>query len=1080
MSQYKKITDIEHVLLRPGMYIGAGLEPENIENYICNDDKIIQKNIEYSQGLYKIFDEIIVNTYDHCVRTRTLDKKEKVSIIKVSIDKQEKSISVMNNGFPIDTRKHPEYNEYIPEIIFGNLRTSENYSDNDRITGGLNGLGSKLTNIYSKKFIVEIGNTKTKEYYLQIFEDNLSKIGKPKISKYSKKLDYLNIKFFPDLERFKTFEFSDDLINLFKKRTMDLLVCTRWLNNKISIFFNDELLEIPKIIDYLKMYDLKTELLCFSPNENWDIVVGLSDDFKQISFVNGIYTKNGGNHVNYILNQIIDKITETLQKKNKDIPIKKQFIKNNLFLFIRCNIKNSDFSNQIKDELTKPTPSHFGSEAILTKQFIEKIGNLGLYEKVLELAEFKNKSKLKKNDGKKKKKLYLPKYNSAEYSGTIKSNECTLILTEGDSAATMIISGLSQEQRKYFGIFPLKGKLLNVSEISTKKLIENEEINNLKKILGLEQGKEYINTNSLRYGKIMVATDSDVDGYHIKGLLFNVFNILWPSLFKFDNFLNSFLTPIVKVTKGNEIKSFYTLNDYNNWKNNNNTKNYKIKYYKGLGTSTKEEAKEYFKNLDKNLIKYKYSKNSTQLFDLAFNKKRADDRKKWLMTFSEPQELNRNSLTFDNFINNELILFSMEDVSRNIPHILDGLKTSQRKVLYSALKRNLTNEIKVSQFGGYVSEVSGYHHGEKSLEDTIINMARNFIGTNNINLLVPMGQFGSRLTAKDNASSRYIFTKLSPITKILFDINDNQLLTYLDDDGFLIEPEYYFPIIPILLVNGTKGIGTGFSTMIPNYNPKDIIENIKLLLENKKLKQLLPWYKNFLGTIKESKDGYETIGNYNYDEINRIITITELPIGTWTMNYKDFLIELVNSNKIKDFIDRSADEIVYFKIYLNDEKIKDFISFFKLSTKLSINNMHLFNKEGKIKKYKSIDEIQIEFFNERLKFYTKRKNFILNDLQNKVNKLSEKVRFIKGVREEKINIKLNSEKVIEILEKMKFLKIENNYNYLLEIPIKNLTQDNIDKMEKEMNTLKKELLNLKNKTIKELYLEDLEEIEKYI
>lgn len=1081
MSNYKKLTDKEHILLRPGMYIGQ-INPENLSDYIFDNDKIIQKNLFYSPGFYKIFDEILVNTIDHAVRTKDLPKKDQVSIIKVDINQNENCISIFNNGFPVDTKKHLEYNEYVPELIFANLRTSENYDDNlQRITGGMNGYGSKLTNIFSKKFIIEIGNSKTKEKYIQIFENNLSIINEPKITKYTKSEDYLKITYFPDLEKFKMIDISNDILNLFKKRTYDLVATTRWISNKISVYFNNELIPITRISEYVKMYNLSSEILCEN-NENWDVYVSMSnEDFKQISFVNGIYTRNGGKHVDYITNQIIDKIYEILEKKNKDIPIKKSFIKNNLFVFIRCNIHNPSFSSQIKDELTTPI-SKFGTEIQLSKKFTDKIGNLGIYQKVLELAEFKNKSNLKKTDGKKKRKLYIPKYISAEYSGTLKSNECTLILTEGDSGLTMAISGLTQEQRKYFGLFPLKGKMINVRDLSGKRLLENDEINNLKKIMGLEHNKEYTNTNSLRYGKLLIFSDQDEDGFHIKGLLFNIFSVLWPSLFKFDNFLNSFLTPIVKVSKGNNnIISFYNLSDYKKWKLRNETKGYTIKYYKGLGTSTKKEAKEYFENIQENLIQYNYSKKSDDALDLAFNKKRADDRKKWLLDFKEPKELNKNSLTFDEFINNELVLFSMEDVARNIPNILDGLKTSQRKVLYAALKRNLVSEIKVSQFAGYTSEVSSYHHGEKSLEDTIINMARDFIGTNNINLFNPIGQFGSRLTAKDNASSRYIFTKLKSITKLIFNHNDNQLLKYLDDDGFSIEPEYYFPVIPMLLINGTRGIGTGFSTVIPNYNPIDIIENIKLLLNNKKIKQINPWYKNFLGNIKKTDIGFETIGNYTYDEKNNIITITELPIGTWTSPYKEFLIELVNSNKIKDFIDKTTDEIINFKIQLNsNERIKDFNSFFKLTSKISLNNMHLFDKNNKIKKYKNIEDIQIEFFNERIKFYELRKEFILKDLKNKLEKLSEKVRFIQYIRENKINIKLPSNKINELLIQFKFIKIDENYNYLIDIPIKNISQDNIDKMEKEMKDMKKEFDLLKNKTIKELYLEDLIEIEKIL
>ncbi len=1079
VSKYIKLTDREHALTRPGMYIGNIIN-EDIETYIINNEKIVNKTINYSPGFYKIFDEILVNAYDHAVRTRNENKKNLVSIIKINVEQETNKISIFNNGQGIDTSFDKNYNEYIPEIIFGNLRTSENFNDDEnRITGGLNGLGSKLTNIFSNKFIVEIGNSKTKEKYIQVFEKNLLIKNKPKITKYSKIGDYLEISYYPDLERFKMKNIDDNILNLFHKRALDLCACLKWLNHKVNVYFNENLLTLPKFQDYINLYEIGSEtVLTETPNENWDIGVALSQgDFKQISFVNGIFTKNGGKHVNYIVNQIVNKLYDNLLKKHKDLPIKKSFIKNNLFIFVRCNINKPDFNSQTKDELITEEKL-FGSICSLSSKFIEKIGLLGVYDKVIEISEFKNDNKLKKNDGKKKNKVLVPKYITAEYSGTNKSTECTLILTEGDSAATMALSGLTSEQRKYYGIFPLKGKLVNVSDISSSKLNDNDEITNLKKIIGLEHKKVYTDLSSLRYGRIMAMCDQDLDGSHIKGLLFNMFNKLWPSLFKFDNFLSSFLTPIIKVSKGNNKISFYSLKDYNKWKTDSSDYNlYKIKYYKGLGTSDKKEAQEYFQNLNTNTLTYTYTKDTNNSFDLAFNKKRADDRKKWLLDFDNSNVISTKKINLDDFINKDLILFSWDDVSRNIPNIMDGLKISQRKVLYSAFKRNLINEIKVSQFSGYVSEHSGYHHGEKSLEDTIIGMANNYMGSNNINLFLPNGQFGSRISTKNNASSRYIHTLLNPLTGILFNENDNKLLKYLDDDGFSIEPEYYVPILPLILINGCRGIGTGFSTFIPNFNPQDIIENIKLLLENKKLKDLSPWYNKFLGSIiKESDNTYTITGNYNLNEKDKILHITELPVGVWTNTYKEFITELFKDDKIKDFTDNSTDEKINFIIKLK-EIPKNIILFFKLSTKISLSNLHLFDSKNKIKKYNDINEIQIEFFNKRLITYTERRKYIIDTLTNELLKISEKVRYITLIREDKINMKLEIKIVKEKLKEYKFKKIEDNYDYLLNLPIKLITKEEIERLIKKETKLKKELQEILNKTNKTMYIDDLNELE---
>ena len=193
---------------------------------------------------------------------------------------------------------------------------------------------------------------------------------------------------------------------------------------------------------------------------------------------------------------------------------------------------------------------------------------------------------------------------------------------------------------------------------------------------------------------------------------------------------------------------------------------------------------------------------------MAFSKKKVEERKTWLNAFEEGTFLDhtQDTVSYPDFINKELILFSMADNVRSIPCIIDGFKPSQRKVLFSCFKRKLKKDIKVVQLAGYVSEHSAYHHGEASLQGTIINMAQDFCGSNNLNLLVPSGQFGTRLLGgKDAASPRYIFTRLSAMTRAVFNEHDDALMHYLDDDGLSIEPKYYVPVVPLVLVNGTDG-----------------------------------------------------------------------------------------------------------------------------------------------------------------------------------------------------------------------------------------------------------------------------------
>lgn len=345
----------------------------------------------------------------------------------------------------------------------------------------------------------------------------------------------------------------------------------------------------------------------------------------------------------------------------------------------------------------------------------------------------------------------------------------------------------------------------------------------------------------------MIMTDQDHDGSHIKGLIINFVHHNWPGLLKM-NFIEEFITPIVKASKGTRSFSFFSMPELDEWKRAtpNWKKGWKLKYYKGLGTSTSKEAKEYFTDMKRHRIKFKYQGTvDDDNITMAFAKKCVEKRKDWLNAWMENTKTRREmgmgedviyssavtSITYSDFINKELVLFSNLDNSRSIPSMVDGLKPGQRKVIFTCMKRNDKKEVKVAQLAGSVAEHSAYHHGEASLMSTIIGLAQNYVGSNNINLLMPNGQFGTRLQGgKDAASPRYIFTQLSPLAEHLFNANDTPLLNTLYDDNQRIEPEYYVPLIPMVLVNGADGIGTGWSTKIPNHNPREIVENIRRMI----------------------------------------------------------------------------------------------------------------------------------------------------------------------------------------------------------------------------------------------------------
>ena len=317
-----------------------------------------------------------------------------------------------------------------------------------------------------------------------------------------------------------------------------------------------------------------------------------------------------------------------------------------------------------------------------------------------------------------------------------------------------------------------------------------------------------------------------------------------------------------------------------------------------MGTSTSKEAKEYFSDMARHRIKFEYASRRDDLaIQLAFSKKFVEERKDWLTRFMEARkqrrieqsvddylyQKNTKEITYTDFVNKELVLFSNLDNERSIPSVVDGFKPGQRKVLFSCFKRNLVKELKVAQLAGSVAELSAYHHGEVSLMSTIINLAQNFVGSNNINLLQPIGQFGTRLHGgKDAASPRYIFTCLSPLTRLLFNAKDDPLLAYINDDGLRVEPEWYCPILPTVLINGAEGIGTGWSTKLPNYNPREIIDNLRRMIAGEQPRPMKPFYKSFRGQIDQIDDGRVMTSGVCSIIADNTIEITELPIGMWT------------------------------------------------------------------------------------------------------------------------------------------------------------------------------------------------------
>jgi DNA topoisomerase-2 len=1034
-----------------------------------------------------------------------------VTHIDINID-IDGTITMINDGNGIDVAEHPEYKIWIPELIFGHLRTSTNYDKTEKkIVGGKNGFGFKLVLIWSTHGSVETVDHIRGLKYVQEFKQNLDEIGKPKITKCSKTKPYTKITFKPDYKRLGIDGLTTDVVSLLKKRIYDVAAVT---DKNIKVKYNGQNIPVKNFQQYIDLYigpKDSAPRVYEESGDRWEYAVALtpSNEFTQISFVNGIHTSKGGKHVEYILNQITRKLVEYIEKKKK-VKVNPNSIKEQLILFLRCDIENPAFDSQTKDFMNTPS-SKFGSKCEISDKFIEKVAKMGVMDAALQLTEVKENKAAKKTDGSKSKNIRgIPKLTDANWAGTEKSKDCMIIFCEGDSAKAGIISGLSSEDRNIIGVYPMKGKILNVRGETTKKIAENKEITEIKKILGLETGKEYKNmeqvAKDLRYGKVLFMTDQDLDGSHIKGLGINLFQNEWPSLYEIPGFIGFMNTPILKARKGTQELMFYNDGEYEAWKNNdaNNAKGWKIKYYKGLGTSTGKEFREYFEQ--KKMVCFEHhGKTSDDSIDMVFNKKRADDRKIWLeKDYLRESYLDtaKPTIAYEEFINKELIHFSKYDCDRSIPNLMDGLKISLRKILYAAFKKNLTTEIKVAQFSGYVSEQSCYHHGEASLNQAIKGMAQNFVGSNNINLLVPSGQFGTRLQGgDDSASERYIFTYLNKITRTIFIETDDQILKYLDDDGTPVEPIFYAPIIPMVLVNGSKGIGTGFSTDISSYSPLDIIAYLKskLLNDPSLITEFIPYYEGFKGTIQVISEGRFLIKG-KYEKIGPDkIRVTELPVGYWTDDFKEHLEKLLDPGNdkdgkkiqsvLKDYEDMSKDTTIDFTVVFQKGKVEELEQnkgenncngvdkLLKLYTTQSTTNMHLFNAQDKLKKYDKVEQIMDDYFETRLQMYQQRKEAMILRLEKELLLLSNKARFVQENLAGTIDLRKKKKEEVTILLQSKdyaVLDEDMEYKYLTKMPMDSVTEENVSKLLKDWETKKAELQIIQNTKVQQMWLTELE------
>lgn len=1127
-GNYRRLSLRDHIYTYGDTYVGNTQKVEDVPMFVYNgeSDTVEKRECSYVPALLKIFDEILTNATDHC--TRSADSETPVKEISVDIDPETHEISIYNDGpgIPVETHESEKDDDgkpiMKPTLIFFHLLTSGNYREiGDEIeltVGGRNGLGAKLTAIYSKMFKVETADGS--KLFTQVSHDNLTRIDPAKVVAKKRKAGYTRISFLPDYKRFGIDEgLTDDIRSLFEKRVID---AAAWTPPTVSVKLNGRKLPTKSFENYADMFLGKRgegdrlPRVYMNPHPRWEIVVAPSrvhsGGYAGVSMVNGVCTTSGGTHEDYVASQIVSGYIEIAKKRNKNISIRPNHVKDNIFVMIKSTIVNPTFDSQTKERMTSPV-KNWGSKPTLSPEDHEKIyKTLGIIDRVVGLAALQEDKDAKKTDGKKKSRINVPGLDDAHDAGTANSAKCTLIITEGLSAKATAVAGVSsiKDGKRFYGIFPIRGKLMNCLDATLAKQNDNAEIQALKKIMGLEHGRDYSkDTSNLRYGSVRIMADADHDGSHIRGLVAAFFWSRWPSLMRLEKpFLSSLLSPIIKATRGSTVHEFYNVGDFKVWCNENDASRYTIKYFKGLGTSDRKDA---ISIMEKNIYQdYLFDDESDDLLDMAFRKTRAGDRKTWLRAIDHENTLDNNQrrVYFKDFVNKELIFYAERSVERALPNVVDGMKESIRKILFACLKRNLfKNEIKVAQLAANVSEVSGYRHGEASLVSAIVGMAQKF--KNNAPLLEDRGQFGTRLQGGDDAAqSRYIYTVLRDYVAKLFrsEDRDPEIIDYIVEDGHSVEPRFYHPVLPFALISGDIGLATAFSTEIPAYNPEDIANIVTRMCDvagnhdetdigvsqaacrvrDMDLDDPVPWCAGFRGEIRPAKSGrgYESVGILKKKAGGGSAAtsgtkweITELPIGVWTEPYKLFLDSLVDSGKLKSYVDGGTDQVVGFELVASPEFTPTLENMKLVSTdKLSTSNMHLFSADRKIKKYDTTIDIVKDYFPERLRQYLLRKQRRIVVLEEGLVKLKTKHRYVSEIVADDLKVmRRKGEDICADLKARGYPELDVGYKFLRSMPIESLDEDNVQALATSIAKEDAKLEDVKSTHIVDIWRREIDE-----
>ena len=785
-DSYVQLDPRTHVYIRPDMYIGADSRSSRQEWLLKSNNTMSTETIDLVPGVERLFLEIESNSSDNVGKSRRAGLDP--GYIEIRMDQT--TISVTNYGLPIATGVNKQTGKFAPEMIFGSMLSGSSY-EGDRHEAGTNGIGAKAVNIFSKYFKVVIHNHITKEKYTQVWENNMLVCHPPQIEEYIGTISSTEIVYIIDFVRFGYTSgcYPDEAFGLFARHAADTSFTA-----KVPVIFNDRKFNFCDIREYARLYfgeAVETSILHYQWPNGTEIIskkgptgktyqtsknpnilpiieliaIDTPDEGLHVSFVNCMMTRDGGVHVNNAIKAIGDSsvnlINETtlkkLTKQNKgkelDAKDKRAYtitindVKPHISILLNTKLINPKFTSQTKTALHSPSP-----KIEIAEQELQGISRWKLINRLYTTLENKQYNNLAKGGGKLVKNLALEKGLDANNAAGPYRKDCELIICEGKSALSYVYRyiDLIPNGKDTHGSFPMKGKPYNVMGKKLFQVEKNAELKELMKMLGLTFGVDYtipINFDKLRYGGITIMADSDVDGKHIVGLVINFFHCLFSSLLAIG-FVKYYKTPTIRVARGNLSYKFYTKKEYDDWAKDNNINYWVHDYYKGLGSSTNEQVKEDF--TVRRIIGCYYDPLAPETIRLVFAKDQTNKRKEWIKNWDSIAPVQEYSIQpISHFINHEMILFSIADIQRSIPKLMDGMKEVQRKILSAVYDRwNIKQggkdykKYKVGRFGHFAADKTCYQHGEVILGEVIVKMCQDYIGANNITWFTKEGQFG--------------------------------------------------------------------------------------------------------------------------------------------------------------------------------------------------------------------------------------------------------------------------------------------------------------------------------------------------